>query len=510
MALHSLLVLGFAFVGFHSAALGQTITVDLSQKQQVIEGFGGFGPAKVWWDSGPYFDQAWLDKLDDLGVSIVRTAIYWDFQKQDRTFNFDPASDNGKQIDYLKALQKRGIKILATAWTPPVWMKQNPNDSLAPFCHGQCGGTLAPAHYQDFADFLVNYVRQMQKAGVDIYAVNFANEPLFANPFESCVYTEKSYAAVLRVVGESFTKSGLATKLFGPEHMGSADWNAGFFKNVLADPDTVQFLSFYAVHGYSDGVAADYGNAEGWTRLYQHASKAGVELWMTETSDFKRQGWDKAFVMAKELHLALRFGRISGWVYWYMAGGIMGEAPENEPTPLYYAFKQYYRFVRPGFVQVGSATDDREILPTAFSCGAGLTVVLINNGTSAKSVTVHLATGEIPTFDGYRTSRTENTVAIGETTRGRVELPAQSITTLVALGTKKSNSDGARTTDGSPGGGLPTCGADSAASHVQSRAIGASPRRSWGCHRTTIATAAVIFSVSVLLAIGWIRRIPRA
>jgi glucosylceramidase len=100
-------------------------------------------------------------------------------------------------------------------------MKESSDNTLAPFCDGQCGGKLDPSHYQDFADYLVNYVKQMHSAGVDIFAVSFANEPLFANPFESCVYTEKSYAAVLRVVGESFRQSGLATKLFGPEHMGS-------------------------------------------------------------------------------------------------------------------------------------------------------------------------------------------------------------------------------------------------------------------------------------------------
>ena len=506
MSLHSLLALGFTSLGFTSTAQTQTITVDPSQRQQVIEGFGGFGPAKVWWNSGPYFDEKWLDKLDDLGVTIVRTQIYWDFQNQDRTFNLSPTSGNGKQIEYLKALQNRGIKILATAMTPPVWMKEATDNSLAPFCDGQCGGRLAPSHYQDFADYLVSYVKQMHAVGVDIDAVNFANEPLFANPFESCTYTEKSYAAVLREVGEAFTKAGLATQLFGPEHMGGADWNARFFRHVLDDSDTARFLSFYAVHGYTDGVSADYGNAEGWTRLYEHASEAGVELWMTETSDAKLHGWDKAFLMAKELHLALRFGRISGWVYYYMAGEVMGEPPENAPRPLYYAFKQYYRFVRPGFVQVGSATDDPEILPTAFSCGDGLTVVLINNGTSVKTAVVSLVDRGIPTFQGYRTSRTENTIVIGEIAGGSVELPAQSITTLVAPGTKEAHADGGKTADGSSGR-VSWCGPRSPVFHVQSRKLGSSPRGSWSYRSTAPVIAAVI--LAVFLAIGLMRRSTR-
>jgi len=291
--------------------------------------------------------------------------------------------------------------------------------------------------------------------------------------------------------------------------LGSAKWNVSFFRRVLEEPGTAQFLSFYAVHGYMDGVSPDYGSAEGWTKLYEHASKAGVELWMTETSDTKNLGWNKAFLMAKELHLALRLGRISGWVYWYMAGEVMGEAPEHVPTPLYYAFRQYYRFVRPGSVQISSVTDDQEILPTAFSCGDDLTVVLINNGSSAKTATVRLAAGKVPTFQWHRTSRTENSDLIGEVRGGRVNLPAQSITTLVAPGTREANADGGRTTDVFSER-VAKCGANNTTPRVRSADLGSSSRRSWYCGRLARTSAAVIFAAGVLLAIGLIRRSTRA
>jgi len=480
-----------------STAQAQTITVDLSERYQVIEGFGGFGPAKVWWDSPPYFDLAWLEKLDVLGVSVIRTQLYWDFQGEDRTFNLGPESGNGKQIEYLRELQKRGIKILATAWTPPVWMKQRYDDKLAPFCKGQCGGVLDSAHYQDFADLLVGYVERMRSAGVEIYGVSFANEPLFANPFESCVYTEKSYAAVLRVIGQTFARRGVTTQLFGPEHMGSAKWNAGFYRSVLADPDTAQYLGFYAVHGYMDGVSPDYGRADGWISLRDHAAEAGKALWMTETSDFNKRGWDKAYQMAKELHLALRFGRVSGWVYWYLAGEVIGDGAEHAPTPLYYVLKQYYRFVRPGFAQVASASDDSQILATAFSCGDALTAVLINDGTSTKAATVRLLAGQLPIFRAYRTSKSENAVAIGEVKDGTLALPAHSITTLVAWPAKTSRVDSAvETTMEAPasceGNRIPQ-------PHPKSNAR-TSTR---GCRGGTLREAIIIATMAALLA-AWL------
>jgi glucuronoarabinoxylan endo-1,4-beta-xylanase len=427
-----------------TATKAPTITVDTTKRQQLIEGFGGFGAAKVWWDPPPYFDQAWLDKLADLGVTIVRTEISHDFESEDRMFHLEPASANGQQLGYLQALQAMGVKILATAFTPPIWMKLDPDNSLAWYCNGQCGGTLDPGHYQDYADYLVEYVKEMHAAGVEIYALSIANEPLFANPWSTCVYTEQGYAEVLKLVGAAFAEAGLSTRLVGPEHIGLVSWNSGFFKSLLGDAAARNALDIYAVHMYTFDSAPDFGSAEGWTQLFGHVDGAGKQLWMTETGDTNHhEKWDEAFLMAKGLHLALRFGKVSAWLYWYMATDVLTDAPDNTPNPLYYALKQYYRYIRPGYLQVESATDDTDILPTAYVFGDGLTVVLINDGSTGKTATVKLGSdGTLPSFDAFRTSSSESAVAVGKISDGIVALPAKSITTLYAAATSETTFDG--------------------------------------------------------------------
>jgi O-glycosyl hydrolase len=58
--------------------------------------------------------------------------------------------------------------------------------------------------------------------------------------------------------------------------------------------------------------------------MYEKVVKIhGKELWMTETSDFDKQGDDLAINMAKSLYLGLKFGHISGGVYWAMADYII-------------------------------------------------------------------------------------------------------------------------------------------------------------------------------------------
>jgi O-glycosyl hydrolase len=417
------------------------VTVDLGTRFQTIEGLGGFGPKKLWWDKPPHFDEQYLDRIvGDLGTSVLRTQLYWDLEPANddgdprhldvTKLSFGPDSDNGKQLPFLRALAARGVKLIASVWTPPVWMKLNPDDRLAPFCHGQCGGRLDPGKRDEFAEYLAAYVKLLkQKAGVDLYALSFANEPLFAQGFESCVYTEPDYARTLEVVGARFRAERLGTKLFGPEHMGSFKWNKAFFERLLDDPEAARYLDIYAVHSYIDGVRADYGTADGWTRMAERVAAAGKPLWMTETSGYDGS-WAKAFETARALHLALRHGHVAGWVYWYYADNLF---TKGEPNPLFYALASYYRFIRPGATQVESRASDANVLVTAFQRGASLTLVLINNAARESRLALRITGGALPApVTGYRTSEHERFVKLGRVDPAAIVLPGTSITTLVA------------------------------------------------------------------------------
>lgn len=435
------------------------VKVDQSKEYQTIEGFGGFGAAKPWWESPPYYDAGYLDRaINDLGVTFFRTQIYWDGESVNDNddpatanaagFNFGPSSDNGKQFAFIEELSDRGAKIIATVWTPPTWMKLFDDEDRRPTeCYNcyqctvgspgteMCGGRLNPEYYKEFAEYLSVYVKTLkEKAGVDLYAISIQNEPYFANPFESNVVLPEEYAEILRVVGERFDQDGLNTKFFGPEHMAewSWGWQAKYVNEILGDPLVKPYLDIYAVHGYVDGVAADYGSAEGWTALYENIAMArNKPLWMTETSDSNLSGFPLAFSMSKSLYLAIRFGRISAWVYWAMHDAII---KNNQLTPLGYAFKNFYRYVRPGAKVIDASSSDTEVLVLAFHHPQtqDLSIILINNSDQSKEINLNVGTehGELTV---YRTSVNENCKDIGVMTSQNIVLPAQSISTVTTI-----------------------------------------------------------------------------
>ncbi len=454
-----LLVSAVLFCGYTHAQV--QIVVDDTKQYQTIEGFGGFGSAKPWWEAPPHYDAAYLtETIDNLGVTFFRTQIYWDGEPSNDNpdpavanasgFNFGPSSDNGKQFNFIKDLSARGAKVIATVWTPPTWMKLFDDDNRRPEeCYNcyqctvgspgteMCGGRLNPEYYEEFAEYLAVYVKTLkEKTGVDLYAISIQNEPFFANPFESNVVMPDEYAEILRVVGQRFRLEGLTTKFFGPEHMAewSWGWQAKYVNEILGDEQVKEYLDIYAVHGYVDGVSPDYGSADGWTALHENITVAhGKPLWMTETSDFNLSGYPLAFNMTRSLYLALKFGRISAWIYWSMYDALLDK---GQLTPLGYAFRQFYRFVPVGAKVIEVSSADASVLAIAFKHepSGDMTVVLINNGESETNVDLTLPSTD-KTLYLHRTSSGENGKDLGVFSGSAVILPAQSINTITTVST---------------------------------------------------------------------------
>lgn len=441
------------------------IHVDPETEHQKVQGFGAFGGIKAYWENPPFYTDAFIDYfLDDLGATIVRTNIFWDLEPENDNssssdldlskFNYGAGSNLGKQLPYYRALKEAGLKkLIATSWTPPDWMKLHDEpDRIPEQCYNcnncptgdsrrkVCGGRLDPKYYGEYAEYLLAYVKILrQEADIDLYGISIQNEPYFANPFESNVVLPEEYGRLLNVVGRRFRQEGLNTRIFGPEHMAEWSWGVqqNYVSNVFQTGANNPYLDIYAVHGYVDGVAPDFGSAEGWTALKNNISdEYDKPLWMTETSGYA-QTHEGVMELVRSLYLALRFGNISAWVYWSVSGEPGSEfsiMANGEPTVLYHASKQYFRYIRPGAIRVDAASEDPEVLTLAFknSSEGSMTLVLINTSEIEKEGVLNIPSRPAE-FSVYRTSASENSAEVGKVTDAII-LPAESITTLVGYG----------------------------------------------------------------------------
>lgn len=435
------------------------ITIDLDSTYQTIDGFGAYGAKCPFWSGcTDYTTPAFVDLVvNELGVSIIRMEINNAFEPENdnsdpHTANLsafrsatDPLGFGDDVIAYLRAMNEAmnvngdTLRVICSIWSPPNWMKVN---------NSCCGtdkntNTLAIGMEEELAEFMAVFCRVFrEQVGIDLYGISMQNEPAFAQTFGSCYYSAARYLEVFTVVGRRFEQNGITTRLFGPEHVGSFQRMASYAGPIANDPEAKQYLDVLATHGYDfDGSTPGSLSLQDWQRSTALAQVFKGVLWQTETGGGPT--WPEAFDLGLRIHQALRHGRISAWMHWCLSSKENTQENRHHLINNYgrvstvlnqgYVTAAFARHIRPGAVQVGSASSDSLVQVVAFvhPQDRTMSVVLLNRSESQQ--TVSLSGEELPSsFSRYLTSATESHTSQGTVTTGSVALPALSITTLEA------------------------------------------------------------------------------
>jgi glucosylceramidase len=244
------------------------ISVDSTQKFQSIDGFGFTltgGSAQVINQMSADKKAALLNELfgkDSLSVSIsyLRLSIgasdlnstvfsYDDMpagQTDTTLSHFSLGPDSTDLIPVLKAILaiNPSIKIIATPWSAPTWMKDN---------NASVGGSLLPAYYQVYAAYFVKYIQQMKSLGITIDAVTPQNEPLNPNNNPSLVMVATDEGGFIKNnLGPAFQTAGLTTKIIVYDHNCDVP---GYATTIFADPAAAAFVDGAAFHLYAGDIS---------------------------------------------------------------------------------------------------------------------------------------------------------------------------------------------------------------------------------------------------------------
>jgi glucosylceramidase len=83
------------------------------------------------------------------------------------------------------------IKILATPWSPPVWMKDNGNTM---------GGSLKPEYYGVYAQYFVKYIQAMQAQGIRIDAITLKTNLYIREIIQVCICRQEIRQLLLKII----------------------------------------------------------------------------------------------------------------------------------------------------------------------------------------------------------------------------------------------------------------------------------------------------------------------
>ena len=208
-----------------------------------------------------------FDRERGMGSSLIRVCIGGsDFSMDEFTWCDEPGMENFAVhpldeewlfpvLDEIFRINP-AVKIIASPWSCPRWMKMS--DDGAPYDRWTAG-RLNPAHYQDYADYFVRWIREMESRGYPIYAVTLQNEPLNKGNSMSLYMTWQEQRDFIRqAVGPAFRAAGLKTKILLFDHNYDYDKIASqqdYPIHILEDAETAQYVAGSAWHDYGGDVS---------------------------------------------------------------------------------------------------------------------------------------------------------------------------------------------------------------------------------------------------------------
>ena len=400
---------------FLTAGTGTSITVDSATVYQTIDGFGYTltgGSASVINTLDATTKNNLLQELfgnnsNSIGVSYLRISIgasdlnssvfsYDDVAGDTTLSHFSLAPDETDLIPLLKEIVaiNPNIKILATPWSSPAWMKDNAKSM---------GGNLLPQYYNLYANYFVKYIQAMKAEGITIDAVTPQNEPLNAGNNPSLVMDANTESTFIENnLGPTFKANNITTKIICYDH--NCD-RPDYPETVLANDATNNYVDGSAFHLYAGDISA---------LSSVHSAYPNKNLYFTEQYTSSTGSFNGDFLW----HMKnVVIGSMNNWsrtaLEWNLAndanyephtnGGcteckgaltISGSVTRNVA---YYIIAQISKFVPAGSVRVSSSAVSG-LYNVAFVTPQGKKVLLmLNDGSSAASFNIKYKNEFFPT-----------------------------------------------------------------------------------------------------------------
>lgn len=253
------------------------LVIDASQQFQEILGFGGaFTEATADnWKQLSSEDQEKIMKLyfadpkdGGHGYTVARVPMgSCDFTLASYNFNnvsgdvdmkfFDTSVAHDESSGMLPMMRdaqdlvkKRGhkLKIFASPWSPPAWMK-NLRDGKHSMLGSATPNGLNETYQGAWAKYFSKFITAYKAHSVDLWGITVQNEPEFPAPWEACAYTPEYEADfVAKHLGPTLRKDHPDLKIMGFDH--NKDHVVTWAKVLYGNPEAAKYIDGVGVHWY--------------------------------------------------------------------------------------------------------------------------------------------------------------------------------------------------------------------------------------------------------------------
>ena len=183
----------------------------------------------------------------DLDASVFSYNDLPNNETDSNLTNFNILEDDKNLIPILKQIivLNPNIKIMASPWSAPIWMKSNKSS---------IGGSLLPKYYSSYSKYFVKYIQAMKERGINIESITIQNEPQHDGNNPSMIFSWQETAEFIKnYLGPIFEQNNIKTKIIIWDH--NCD-NPDYPKNILKDLNANKYIDGTAFHLYAGDVSA--------------------------------------------------------------------------------------------------------------------------------------------------------------------------------------------------------------------------------------------------------------
>lgn len=286
------------------------VLVLLDEPQQLIEGFGASFNELGWTSLGVLEEKDRDEIFRELfapevgaGLSLCRMPIgandfstdWYSYDEIDGDFaldHFDISHDLETLVPFIRRAQQQqpDLRIWASPWSPPSWMKRNGHyagaqpsewmggveNGLEPHQVGQEGTDmfiLEEPYLRAYAEYFGRFIDAYRELGIAIGMVMPQNEFNSPQQFPSCTWTPDGFAQFLRFLGPEMAERDVEIFLGTLERADDR-----LLGDVLAHADVAQFVAGLGVQWEGRRAITALHRLHPELRIYQTEQECGDGL----------------------------------------------------------------------------------------------------------------------------------------------------------------------------------------------------------------------------------------
>ncbi|KOP39579.1 T9SS C-terminal target domain-containing protein [Flavobacterium sp. WLB] len=396
---------GTVSFGTNSGTNPSTVTVNAGTTYQTMDGFGYTlteGSAEVISGMAATQQNQLLNDLYNpntgLNASVIRISIAasdlsnssYSYNETAGDTNMNNFSLNGPDLTYLIPIIKKiqlinpNIKILATPWSAPRWMKTNGS---------WIGGSLQTQYYAAYARYFVKYIAAMQAQGIPIWGITPQNEPENPNNEPSMLMNSTEQKNFInQQLGPQMAAAGYGgVKIIAFDH--NCD-NTAYPIDVLNNSSYVDGAAFHLYLGNISAmstVKTQTNKNVYFTEQYTGSggSFGGDFGWhMQNVVIGSTNNWSKTVLEWNAANNSSLGPRTPGGCNTCLGAITVNNSTSYTKNVAYYIIGQISKYVKPGAVRIGSSSTNGSILSVGFKNPDGSTALVIYNSGGSNTIKV--------------------------------------------------------------------------------------------------------------------------